>query len=99
MVIFPFSCVVPPVVVVNEAAVRVELIKLVPLEVKVTVPRVPFVADPTAPVNVIPPEPFEISKVRASEAEEFSVEAKLIFPLLMLDKLVLAPKVTPSLKV
>ena len=96
---FPLSCVVPPVVVVNEAALRVELIKLVPLDVKVTFPRVPFVADPTAPVNVIPPKPFEISQVRDSEAEESRVEANVIFPLLVLVRLVLAPKVTASLKV
>ena len=80
--------VVPPVLVVTEAAVTAALKVVVPVVLTASAPKDPFVAPPTTPVKVTLPEPVET--VSALEAEAvlpplgalLTVEEKPTVPLL-----------------
>jgi len=64
----PLIAVVPPALVVTEAAVTAALKVVVPVEFRVKAPRAPFVAPPTMPVKVMLPEPDETVRGLAAEA-------------------------------
>ncbi|CAM3793733.1 hypothetical protein POBR111598_09975 [Polynucleobacter brandtiae] len=64
----PLMSVVPPVLVVTEAAVSAALIVPVPVVLIIKAPSAPLVAPPTTPVKVTLPEPVETVSALAAEA-------------------------------
>ena len=64
----PLIAVVPPALVVTEAAVTAAPKVVVPVELRVKAPRAPFVAPPTMPVKVMLPEPVVTVRGLAAEA-------------------------------
>ena len=87
---------VPPVSVVTEAAVTVELKMVAPVEF--TVRAASLLVAPTAPVKVVPAEPLEVVKaygvLEALLRVPLKVIALLVVPPLVASRVVLAPKVT-----
>ena len=73
--------VVPPVLVVTEAAVTAALKVVVPVVLTVKAPRAPSVAPPTTPVKVTLPEPEETVNGLAAVAALLTVEEKPTVPL------------------
>lgn len=72
----PLMAVVPPVLVVTEAAVTAALKVVVPVEFTAKAPRAPFAAPPTTPVKVTLPEPEETVSALALDGLLLTVEVK-----------------------
>ncbi|CAM3814868.1 hypothetical protein POBR111598_10490 [Polynucleobacter brandtiae] len=77
----PLMSVVPPALVVIEAAVSAALIVPVPVVLIIKAPSAPLVSPPTTPVKVTLPEPVEIVSALAAEAVLFKV---LLNPMVLL---------------
>ena len=73
--------VVPPLLVVTEAAVTAALKVVVPVVLTVKAPSAPLVPPPTAPVKVTLPEPAETVSGFAAEAALLTVDENRTTPL------------------